>query len=248
MTPAMTERLEIRWKIEAYSPDTMPLNRLLEYMGELASMLAPFHSELHLIRVDDGSTVPVLYTDADHVAGIHERSVKIRGGTAPPRALDSYRKINRMLRNDGATAALYEVEGERVAEIIPFPGVEEGPPLIKKLRQQGSVDGRLERIGGVRQNVPMTLRKPDGTKITGLYADRELAKRLSQHWDEPVRLFGTGLWTLSEEGHWIMESFSAENFKTLDDAPLSEVVRQLRTVEADWPEDPIAEILDEAAE
>jgi hypothetical protein len=244
----MSEKLEIRWKIEAYSPCTMPLNRLLDYMRELTTMLAPYGPELHLIRIDEGSTIPVFYTDADHAAPIHERGAEIRSGTADPGQITSYRHINHMLHQDGARAVLYEADGEREAEIIPFPGAEEGPPLLKKLRQQGSVDGRLFGVGGVGERAPVVLKKPDGTVLRRLSATHELAKELGHHMQVPVRLYGTGQWTLSEDGHWTMDHFFVDRFEKLDDAPLSEVVKQLRAVKADWPDDPIAEILDEAAE
>lgn len=244
----MSKKLEIRWKIEAYSPDTMPLDRLLQYIHELSSLLSPNQRNLHLLRIEAGSTVPVFVAEAEHLTAIHAHGEEIRKGTAPTSALASYRKINRMLREDSAHARLYEIEEGREAEIIPFPGKQEGPPLIKRLRQQGSVDGRLVRLGGVKNQVPLALRKQDSTMVTGLLANRDLARDLGQHLFEPIRLYGTGFWTLPQDGHWDMESFIADRYELLESKPLSDIVRQLREVEVDWPENPIDEMLNEATD
>jgi hypothetical protein len=108
---------EIRWEIDAtYSAETMPLDRLAEYIRQLAIVLgSPEH--VHLIRVENGSAIPVLRVDLKAFERIRQRGLEVRRGIAPRDAMEGYRAINRMLREDKGRAALYEGG----AEIIPSP-------------------------------------------------------------------------------------------------------------------------------
>ena len=164
----MSEYREFRWKIDAYSAETMPLERLLEYLRELAIMLDAGQT-LHLIRVDSSSTQPVFKVDTEVAPRIQARAKAVRMGVAPREALQSYRKINKMLREDATKAVLCEGS----AEIIPFPGIEEEPAHpITAIRQQGAMDGKLVRVGGHRDWVPLLLETPDESSLIGFWAKR----------------------------------------------------------------------------
>ena len=62
----MESEHEFQFRINAYTPTTMPLGRLVEYLGELAKILGEDHS-IHLVEVDEGSTVLVHKIDAEAV-------------------------------------------------------------------------------------------------------------------------------------------------------------------------------------
>ena len=51
----MSDSDEFRLKIEAYTPDTMPMERLAEYLAELALMLGE-RTFVHFVRLEAGST------------------------------------------------------------------------------------------------------------------------------------------------------------------------------------------------
>ena len=51
------ERFE--FVLPGYTPETMPLDRLLEYLGQLAVILGN-PSDLHLIKIEKSSTKPVI--------------------------------------------------------------------------------------------------------------------------------------------------------------------------------------------
>jgi hypothetical protein len=240
----MSKHREVKWKIKAYTAETMPLDRLTKYLAELAILLGK-PQQMHLLRVESASTVPVLRIDEEILPEIRQRSDDIQRGVAPLSSMQSYKKINSMLKEDAAEASLIEVEGETSAEIIPFPGVSELPPLLKGVQQTGNVDGRLQRIGGAKPLVPIQLRTLDGGTISGCYAKRNLAKEIGKHLFEPVRLYGRGSWSLSAAGHWAMDTFHVDSFDLLSDKPLLDVVSALRSVEANWLDDPIGSILSE---
>jgi hypothetical protein len=234
----MSKHNEFRWKIEAFSPDTMPLDRLAEYLAELACMLGDAE-HLHLVKIEKSSTVPVLRVDSEVVERVRQRAVDVRHGIAPVAVMQSYRRINVMLRKDKAKATL----SEGGAEIIPFPGNEEPQDLLNGIEQRGSLDGQLEKIGGSKASVPVKLRSLEGGSITGCFAKKSVAKELGRFLFEPVRLFGRGKWTRTASGQWVLERFNIETFERLSADPLSQVVSSLRAVKVDWTSNPVADIL-----
>jgi len=231
----MSEYREFKWKIGAYSAETMPLDRLLEYLSEFSAMLG-VSDGLHLVRVESSSTGPVFKVDPEAALIVEQRALAVRTGTASVESQRRYRKINRMLRDDNTDATL--VEGS--AEIIPFPGIKEGPPrVVAGIHQPGSLDGFLISIGGRRESVPLQIETPEKV-IAHIYAKRPLAKELSQHLFEHVRLLGVGRWSRTEDGEWQLDHFNANAFEMLEGEALPQVMAQLRAVNARWPADPLA--------
>lgn len=233
----MAEPREHRFKIDAYSVETMPLLRLIEYLRELATVLGE-NNAIHLVDIEDGSTVPVLKIDDETRERVYQRAAEVRRGIAPREAMLGYRRLNQMLRQDRGIGSLYE---KGVAEIIPFPGKEELPGSISGIQQQGTLDGKLLKVGGKGKWVPVQLQTPDET-ITGCSALRNTAKEMALHLFDDIRLYGRGSWTRTEGGDWILERFLVDNFEPLNPEPLPNVVASLRAIRANWRLNPIAGI------
>ncbi len=228
---------EFRFRISAYTPGTMPLGRLAEYLAELATMLGEDHA-IHLVEVDEGSTVLVHKIDHEAVPKIRDRAAAIQAGRAPVTSMRSYKKVNHMLRDDNGAAALLE----GVAEILEFPGKRAVLPPFMTVSERGEIDGEVVRVGGIGDPVPVLL-STEGHTVSGCWARRSVAKPLAQRLFEPVRLFGEGRWERSPEGQWSLISFRIDSFGQLEDEPLSETVNKLRAIPVDWGEDPIADLL-----
>ncbi len=238
----MSTTREFRWKIDAgFTAETMPLDRLAEYLKHLAAMLGePQH--LHLIKMESASANAVLRVDAVMVEHVRQRGGELRRGIAPREAMDSYRAINAMLQEDKGTATLYDGD----AEIIPFPGVgAEQPIVVPSVQQQGHLDGQLIKVGGEKAWVPVQLVPLGDARITGCYAKKDLAKKMGSHLFEPVRLYGRGKWNRNEQGQWEIDRFWIDHFDTLSAEPLPVVVAALRGVKTDWHKTPIADILND---
>ena len=233
----MADSREISWKINAYSRETMPLDRLLKYLDALSIMLgeAP---HLHLIRIESASTVPVFKVDEEAAERVRQRATLVRTGTAPLRAMREYRRINRMLREDEGSATL--LEGS--AEIVPFPGKSAAPEGISGINQPGNLDGELQKVGGRNEWSPVQLQLRDESILSGCYARRYLAKELGHHLFEPVRLYGRGRWNRSPDGEWTLDRFYVDSFDRLDDKPLPSVVEALRATHVRMPDDPVAKL------
>ena len=237
----MNEQREYRFVIDAYRPDTLPMARLAEYMGELARLLGR-PDQVHFVRLEEGSAVLVQRVEPEAAPGVKERLHALQQGNPPDDAAKAFVALNRYLADDNATGVLQEGGG---ADVIRFPGGEEPAPVtFGAFNQTGVLDGVLIRIGGRDDTVPAHLR--DGETIHLCNATREMARRLAVHlYGPPLRVHGNGRWERGADGGWVMKRFNITSFDVLDDAPLGEVAQRLRDVEGSgWKEieDPTAEL------
>ena len=116
------------------------------------------------------------------------------------------------------------------------------------IKQNGTLDGEVIRVGGKDDTVPVHLR--DGPVIrTGLFTTPDIARRLAQHYlGATVRVQGTGHWLRSADASWSLKSFKIVDFEVLDETPLTEVVAGLRRVEGSrWSDvpDPVADLMND---
>jgi hypothetical protein len=229
---------ELRFYMEPYTPETLPLGRLADYLAELAKVLGDDRA-VHLIELQEGTTVLVNKVDAEALPKIYERAAAVKRGDAPRTAMDGYRNLNRMLQEDNGSGTLLEPTG---AEILDFPGRREERPVFSWLEERGEVDGEVARVGGTSDPVPLLLQTADGT-VSGCYARRIIAKQLGQLLFEPVRLFGIGYWTRTRAGAWKLSRFNVENFEKLDAEPLSAEILRLRALDLNWGDNAIDELL-----
>lgn len=223
---------DYRFKIDAYTPETIPMARLAMYMRELSQLLGE-EGSVHFRRLEPGSTVMVHRIEKEAVPKVRERVAGVRQGDGVREAMRAYKTINKYLSDDNAVAVLQEKKGS--AEIIRFPGREEAEEKFAAVRQHGSIDGIVTRVGGSDATVPIWL-EAEGTLLTGCYATRSIAKDLGAKMFEPVRLHGRGRWTRDSEGAWSLIDFKIESFEALDDAPLSNAIEAMRAIPSDWAE------------
>lgn len=223
---------EYRFRIDAYTPDTMPMARLAEYLAELATVLGE-PASVHLVRLEPGSTVLVHEIEREAVPKVRERTTSVRRGRGPRDAVRAYHAINKLLREDDGIGVLQEQTG---AEIIRFPGREETEEKFAAIRQHGSIDGEVLRVGGPQKYVPVLLQSED-QQIAGCWAERSIAKELARNLFEPVRLFGRGRWNRNADGIWSLDQFIIQSFEPLRNEPLSDALNRLRAIPVAWGDD-----------
>src|SRR5450755_4721417 len=88
---------EFRFSIDAYTPETMPMARLAEYMKQLAEILGE-PGAVHFERLETGSTVLVHKVEREAVPKVRERTAAVQRGDAPRDALRAFHAVNRLLR------------------------------------------------------------------------------------------------------------------------------------------------------
>jgi hypothetical protein len=234
----MSDGNEFRLKIEAYTPETMPMERLAGYLAEFARMLGESAS-VHFVRLEPGSTSIVHRIDTEAIPKVKNRTSAVRRGLGPRDSVRAYRRINKMLIEDNGSAVWREEKTE--ADIIVFPGKAAAEELITGITQTGSIDGEVVRVGGLQSLVPIMLRS-ENQELSGCWADRTVAKALAGHLFEPVRLFGTGRWNRNDEGTWKLDFFRVASFGALREVSLSGALNELRTIPMEWDEHAFEEL------
>lgn len=216
-------KTELRFRIDALTPETLSLGRLAAYLAELSKLLGD-EPGLHFDRIERGSAVLVAWADEPARPKLDDRLTRVRFGDGPIDAAKALAKINELLREDNAVGAL-DVGG---AEIIPFPGRDlPRVETVGPVQQPTTVEGQLIRIGGKDKTVHFHLADRDRTWSGE--TTRHLAKRMGQHLFGPtLRVTGSGTWRRDVGGQWILSRFHATNFEVLDDAPLAEALARLR--------------------
>jgi hypothetical protein len=225
----MSQDEEFIFKIDAYTPDTMPMARLAEYIAQLAAILGE-EKAVHFVRLKAGSTQIVHKIEREAVPKVRARTTEVRGGRGTSEARRAYRKVNRLLREDNGKGILSEESTG--AEIIEFPGIDEQQETFSGVRQRGAIDGEVVRIGGVQTWVPILLRA-EREQIPNCWCKHDVAKRLARHLFEPVRLFGSGRWERDGEGKWTLEHFAVDSFEPLRDEALSLTVARIAAIPTD---------------
>jgi len=232
--------LEYRFKIDAFTPESIPLARLSQYLGDLARMMGE-SANVHLARIESGSTVPVIRVDFESAPKVQERLrlVKFNEGPAEPRS--AYKEINKRLVEDNANGVLIDPEE---IKIIQFPGrdganqIEFGP-----ISQNDVFQGIPIKIGGERDIVPIHLE--DGETKHIVLAPRRIAKQIAPHlFTSVVRIEGKGRWLRNRMGEWEMLNFYAQSFEVLADGDIQSSAARLQAIPAAWKnqEDPLGEL------
>jgi hypothetical protein len=228
--PRESAGVEYRFKIDAYTPDTIPQLRLAEYMRELSQIFGEA-AAVHFRRIERGSLVLVSKIEREAIPKVRERVSRVRRGEPAQDALRAYQQMNKLLREDNAVGLLHDEKAK--TEMLRFPGREEVVEKFPSVREHGSIDGVLVRIGGTDESVHVTLQF-ENQQLTGCWTNRAIAKQLAHKLYEPVRLFGRGRWSRDSEGGWTLSDFKIESFEPLQDIPLSAAIAELRAIPVEW--------------
>lgn len=121
----MSKEYRYRFAIDAFTPETLPMARLAEYLADLAKLLGqPEH--VHFDAVQSGSAVLAPWVDRPAVPKVKAQLHAVTIGEGPPEAMKAYQSIDRRLAADNAIGVLSDDEG---AHIIRFRGREIPQPL-----------------------------------------------------------------------------------------------------------------------
>jgi len=226
---------EYTLRIDIFTPSTIPMARLAEYMAALADLVG-FKETTHFDRVDSGSARLVSWIEPQDAPKVEERLLSMGAGQAAKDVEKAFKVIDDMLAADNAIGELINPVGQVV---IPFPG-RTRPKLLTfpAFNQNGSIDGQIVKIGGKDRTAHVTLQ--DGAiAYSNIELRRDLAKELAPHlYGGKVRLFGTGLWERHPEGSWRLCRFTVDRYEALDDAPLAEVLAEIRAAGSALTNDP----------
>jgi hypothetical protein len=216
MSPA-----EYIFRIEGFSPDTLPMARLADYLGDLARLLGST-DHVHFNRLESGSAKLVAAVDQEARPLVNPRVRSAARGEGPRDARAAWAKLNDLLARDG-TAATLQMPG---GEVIPFPGSTPPAKPIGPIRQPTTVQGRLVRLEGYGEDVWVGIEEE--TDLAGrIVVKAAVAPELAAHFHRYVRLSGSGRWRRTSEGQWCLEHLDVSSFEALDDEPVGDVLRRV---------------------
>lgn len=212
------------FKIGAYSPATIPMARLAEYMAAIAELYGE-QSSVHFQTLRKGSTVLVSRVQHEAVPKVRENVQSAQWPDSRGPAANAFKRVNKMLREDNAIG---EVRRGR-AKVLQFPGRDVLlPTKLGPFNQAVSKDGVLVRIGGKDSTAHAMIEGPD-RQILSFEVSRELAVQLAHHlFGDPIRLVGQGRAARNEQGEWEFLSLKATGFVLLSNESLAETVQRIR--------------------
>jgi hypothetical protein len=217
--------IQYKFKIDAFTPETLPMARLAEYMADLAVLLGN-EEKVHFVRLEGGSTVLVHTVEWEAGPKVVERIRLVKRAEAPPEAMRAYRSIDHRLACDNAVGRLISPARDN---LIEFPGRSQpASQTYGPITQQETVDGVPIMIGGKTDPVPVHLEEGDVVHLC--HASRAVAKRMAEHlFAAAVRATGIARWHRDPDGIWIRDRFTIADFTLLTDEPLEDAVARLRT-------------------
>ena len=236
------ERIEYRFVIDSFTPETIPQARLAGYLADLAALYGD-EGVVHFVGLEPSSLAVVSGIEREADADVTDRLEVAGSDHAAPDIKKAFDSLSRRIAEDQGRKA-YIARGP--AEILRFPI---GEKLDESLAfgpfwQPGHLSGVVILIGGKTDRVSVKIQAPDGETYT-CKADRSVAKRLRDRlFEAPVRLAGEGRWRREVNGRWRLEQFNISEFSLLDDDPLTDTIASLRAIEGRWKDrpDPLAEI------
>lgn len=239
----MADYTEFVFKIDAYTPETIPMGRLGEYMDALANLLGE-HDSVHFINLTKGSTKLHHKIKREAEPKVAARLTLVKNGNAPEDAKKAEAALNAMLKADNASGFYNKSDG---AEVIFFPGAKTIiPETYGPIARQGTIDGIVQKLGGKDNIIPVYLEERDGTTIR-CSTTKETAKSLAKYlFGEEIRCSGVGKWFRNSDGKWELDVFQISSFEVLEDKSLIEAVAELRSVDGSgWNkvQDPWAELV-----
>jgi hypothetical protein len=219
--------------IEGVNIDKLPLEDIGAYLSDFADLIGR-DSEPRYQGIKRGSLTLLARVPMDREIDVKTRGFLLRTGDAPEDAVRARERISKRLgANKARRATVLDSSNSRVVEIpVERPSAE--LVSIPSFERSGFLQGRIIRIGGKQETVPVELQDTDG-HVYQCRAKREIARRLAKEmFDRTVRVHGRGRWTRDSGGTWYVDNFQISSFDLLDDEPLIEVINEIRKIPAPW--------------
>lgn len=236
------------FKIDSFTPETLPMARLAAYIAELANLMGN-ESGVHFRRLKRGSAIVESAVDFPVVPKVRDRLTRIDVAATGPRTLarspddvnESFRKLNTLLAADNAVGRLKR----GTAVILKFPGRQQVRVKYGPVTQPTQLVGQLVRIGGRDKTAHGQIEDPEGRTWT-IVASRDQARQLAAHlYGDQLKFSGTGRWFRTDDARWELADFRLLSWEHLTNESLRESLAALRTLEGlGWrdTDDPVADI------
>jgi hypothetical protein len=219
-------------KIDAFTPSTISMKRLAEYMAVFAGLLGE-HDHIHFVGLEQGSARVLARCDSGPAEQIvRERLFQIEQGVSLPKDIEkSCETLIEYLTKDNADAEIIPPYG--MGNVISIAGRSKTKPLrYGPFKQDISLEGKIYRLGGKDQTVPLGILLVDGGTESASTKNRQLAVELKKYLFEDIvlRLKGQANYFRNEDSGWQVESIIIDSFEELDSRALTEIVGDLKQI------------------
>ncbi|MCQ0093541.1 hypothetical protein [Roseovarius sp. M141] len=235
----MTETTKYTFKIDDFTPESMPFGRLVDYYSEIKKMLGLAES-MHLVGVFESSHGSAFAIDRNHESTLIKRLIAIKEGTASQKSKRAHDTINAMLKEDGTSGVFSDAKSQNV---IQFPGKRSDDAVQLRIRDAATFTGELYHIAGTKDDVKVRI-NTSAYGVVFCSTTRDIAKALRDFLFEEVKVSGRGMWTRSEVGAWDIDDFAITDFAPVQRESLRSAVNRIREMGVNWPDDPLGEIRD----
>ncbi|WP_125911781.1 hypothetical protein [Kiloniella majae] len=234
------------FRIKNHKPATFPMERLGEYLVQISKILGEPNS-VHFDNVHEGSVAIEIQVDEIAEIRVRDRYKTLNKTDTPIDVKNASEALNKLLREDNTSATFSPTDTLVSAEIIEFPGVKAPiPQRIGPIKQPSELQGVIVSLRGKDKSKHVIL-EDQGESISNIEVNEGLALELREFmFDATIRLSGEGKWFREPDGNWTLASLKATSFSVLEDKPLGDLARELRSYDLGWSaeEDPIKQLKD----
>lgn len=220
---------QIIFRLKGYTPETLPLGRLAEYLAAFAEMVGD--EPVHLRRVNKGSAAIAMAVKNDRFEQVasNVRLAPVSDLDTPQRK--AYERIEGLLRKDQTTAVIKPDKG---AVILSFHGAIKPTIRLASVKEPGEICGRVIRLGGKDATIPISVQTPDGVVTCNTSLD--IAKRLKEFLLEPIDVIfnGIGKWERTDDGGWVLAAFDIRDFSRAKFDDFDEALSKVRAEGSGW--------------
>lgn len=225
------------FRIQKFTPETMPFGRLVEYYAEIKRMLG-VADNLHLVDVAKGSHANAFRVDFNYETTLQKRIGELNAGTAPKAAVRAQDTLNAMLKADSTSADFTDSTGQNV---IVFPGKGLDSQTTIRMRDAATFVGELYHIAGTKDDAKVRI-STEAYGVVFCTTTRDLAKALRDFLFEDIKVSGRGTWTRDGSGRWDIDDFAITDFVPVKRESFRDIVDRVRSAGISWPDDVLGDI------
>ena len=211
-------------KLNDRTPETLSMKRLGQYITHLSDMLGEVE-HVHFDSVSKGSAKLNVDVEDLHYQNVLTHVREVPNGMGARKQLAAYRNLQELMDEDGTGGVILNDTDTRILSFRKRQD-DEKPLVVNKL---GSVQGRLYRVGGKDDTIPVSLEGAKGETLR-CEASIDIARELSSLLFKQVRVSGHGTWERLPEGGWRLKKLKIESYQELDTANVGDVVGRLQAI------------------
>jgi hypothetical protein len=216
------------WNFELYVRGTdrerLPLEELGELLKKMSDVLgSPDHVRFGALRKGSARILANVREQAVEEVRLRLLQAKLPEGPQAAKAA----RMNAYFAEKGWSGELRSRDG---ALRVVFAGAANQPVFVERrvVKQQDTVVGKIIKIGGRDETVPMTLQTPAGEFVDVNVKGRALARELAPHlFGADLQFSGEATWVRDERGNWSCEDMLVTSSEAADGTPLAELFDKL---------------------